>query len=164
MPDSSLFQQLLSRANTPLVPQIGEAADSAANSITEPSLNQSPAMASLKGFGAGALQGAGHLVSGMTSPMSLGITAATGGLGKLLGAGAGALEGSAAPSAVDAAGVGMNAMRGMLEPVTEKLGERLPQFTPVGGEDLYNAGRQGPHTLIDPAYKAYLRIMANKGR
>lgn len=67
----------------PLTDLPSRMAKSVGDYIDAPSLDRSPMMASIRGFGAGALQGLGDVVSGMTSPINL----AT--------AGAGALEKSA---------------------------------------------------------------------
>lgn len=49
-------------------------------------------------------------------------------------------------------------------PVRETLGEINPEFTPMGGEGLFNVGKEAVQGLIDPAVKAYLRIMSTMGR
>jgi hypothetical protein len=63
-----------------------------ADSVDSPSLNRSPTMASIEGFGAGALQGIGNLLSGLTSPLNIATTALTAGSGL---AGKAGLEGIA---------------------------------------------------------------------
>jgi hypothetical protein len=45
-----------------------------------------------------------------------------------------------------------------------KLGERLAEFAPVGGEDAYNALRAIPKKVIDPAEEAFKRILMMGGR
>ena len=62
---AELLQTLLQRALTPLVPETAVAP--AVASLTTPKLDQSPWMARLKGFGAGALEG----VREQTSPLNL---------------------------------------------------------------------------------------------
>lgn len=64
--------------NKPLV-DLSPAASRAANFIDEPSLDDTPASAGWKGFAAGAIQGLGDVVSGLTSPLELGLAAASGG-------------------------------------------------------------------------------------
>lgn len=54
------------------------AASAVANKIDQPSLNRGPMMAMLQGGLAGAIEGAGNVVSDMTSPLSI-ATALTGG-------------------------------------------------------------------------------------
>lgn len=49
-------------------------------------------------------------------------------------------------------------------PVQETLGESHPDFTPVGGEGLFNVAKQGLHDLVDPAYAAYLKLLGQGGR
>lgn len=142
---NALLQQLLARATTPLVPQVGQAADSAAQAMTTPKLDESPMMAKLKGFGAGALQGAGHLISDQTSPLNLALMATSmpklGSLGKI--------------------GI---AKTPALAPAAETLGELNPMFTPVGGEGMFNLGKKTLAKVTDPAEAAYHRLLANGGR
>lgn len=46
----------------------------------------------------------------------------------------------------------------------ETLGERAADFTPVGGEGLYNVARTGLKKVMDPAEAAYHAILAKGGR
>ncbi len=46
----------------------------------------------------------------------------------------------------------------------ERLGEFDPEFTPVGGEWLYNAGRQAVRTIADPVEQAFQKILLRGGR
>lgn len=48
-------------------------------------------------------------------------------------------------------------------PVMETLGERIPDFTPVGGEAMYNAGRQAPRAMAEPMEGVYQRISQLRG-
>lgn len=68
----------LSRAwktlSSPLTDLPSKAASYLADKIDEPRLNQSPDVASMKGFLAGATKSAGDLVSGLTSPLNLGLS------------------------------------------------------------------------------------------
>lgn len=107
----SLLKALLARVTAPLVPQVEQAADTTADTITTPHLAQSPTMARLKGFGAGALQGAGHLLSDMTSPLNLALMAPTLGMG-------GAAEAAAEP-AVEAAPAALRGVRKALSPIEQ---------------------------------------------
>lgn len=130
-----LLQALLSRATTPIVPQ--QAIQPAVDSLTEPKLDQSPMMAKLKGFSAGALEGA----RGLTDPLTLGSMAIPGGL---------ALRGAKSAG---------KAITGIRQSVPA-LGETIAEFTPVGGEATYNAGRAASKApdLMETMYK---RLMAS---
>lgn len=142
----SLFQTLLAKATTPLVP--ASVTQPLTNSLTEPSLTQSPAMASLKGFGAGALEGA----RGLTSPANIAGTLGDD-LPIAMGAGLAAKYfpkvAQALPEVAAAA---------------PKLGEMAAEFAPVGGEAIYNAGKAAYHAAADPAMSAYFRLLASRGR
>ena len=46
----------------------------------------------------------------------------------------------------------------------ETLGETHPEYTPAGGEELYNVGKQGLQKLSDPVEQAYQRILMARGR
>jgi hypothetical protein len=125
----------------PLLPQ--SAIQGLQDSLTEPKLDQSPLMAQVKGFGAGALDG----IRNLTSP------------GDLL-----ALTGLAS------AAVGPRPPQGPVVepfptrsafPVQETLGERpgFGEFTSVGGEHMHNPaiaqerGAGGPG--VDPLVQKY---------
>lgn len=144
---NDLLKQLLSRATTPLIPQVGEAADSAAQTMTTPKLDESPMMAKLKGFGAGALSGAGHYISDNTSPAN--IAALLAGTSQLRGA-----KGIA--TGASQLGLGM--------PAAETLGEMSAAHTPVGGESFFNMARQAGKAIVDPAEAAYHRLLQRGGR
>ena len=64
---------LLGKLTQPLTTAPSRFAESIASSIDEPALERSPMAARVRGFGAGAIQGIGDLVSGMTSPLDLGL-------------------------------------------------------------------------------------------
>lgn len=68
----SLWQSL----NTPLVPQIKEAASAIAEWMDRPTLERSRFSAQAHGAVAGAVQGAGDLLSGFTSPVGIALTLA----------------------------------------------------------------------------------------
>ncbi len=51
-----------------------------------------------------------------------------------------------------------------MAPVMETLGETNPEFTPMGGEGLYNVGKEAIHGLMDPALRAYTKLMGTMGR
>jgi hypothetical protein len=63
----------------PLTTLPSEFASGLADYIDRPSLERSPLRAQIEGFGAGALQGLGDVISGFTSPIDLATTALTGG-------------------------------------------------------------------------------------
>lgn len=51
-----------------------------------------------------------------------------------------------------------------IAPVAETLGEINPQFTPAGGEGLYNVAKEGIKHPVDSALAAYHAILARGGR
>src|SRR4051812_45847427 len=63
-------------ANTPLVPQIAQAAHAIAAHIDAPRLDQSRTLAQIKGFLAGSTEAAGTAAAGFTSPLGLALTLA----------------------------------------------------------------------------------------
>lgn len=63
-------------ANTPLVPQIAQAAHAIAAHIDAPRLDQSKTLAQIKGFLAGSTEAAGTAAAGFTSPLGLALTLA----------------------------------------------------------------------------------------
>lgn len=174
MPNDSLMQALLARAQTPLVPQ--SAIQPAVSSLTEPKLDQSPMMARIKGFGAGALEG----LRGQTSPLNLAALATLPmGGGAARGAVAGA-EGLARviPEVVEAAPAVKQVMP-MADDVTrlaaqlknrlmqvpsagsKTLGQVAPEYTAVGGESALNAGREAMKRVPVPRQDAYTRILGS---
>lgn len=48
-------------------------------------------------------------------------------------------------------------------PVQETLGETHPDFTPMGGEQMYNIARGGVHKAGDAALDAYHALIAKLG-
>lgn len=72
--EPGMLQKAWEWARTPLTTAPSEAASAVANSIDQRSLNESKLGAQLKGFAAGALEGAGNLVSSLTSPLDLALT------------------------------------------------------------------------------------------
>lgn len=136
-------------ATTPIVPEgpVSKFNDT----LTTPHLHQSPGMARLKGFGAGALEG----LRGLTSPLQLAGMAGLGGsvIGALRAAGGAAGGLGEAASAMGRAG-----------PAMETLGEVSPEFTPVGGEEMYNVGKGATEApQLSPLQKAYQNIMTKRG-
>jgi hypothetical protein len=63
-------------ANTPLIPKIAEAAHAIAAHIDTPTLDRSRLAAQIRGFLAGATEGAGDVASAFTSPVGLALTVA----------------------------------------------------------------------------------------
>lgn len=127
-------------ANKPVVPP-SEAVDK----LAQPGLDDSPTWAKAKGFASGALEG----LRKQSSPLNmLGLaTMAIPGAGAIRGARA-AEEGSEAVLGLSKAILGLSPKR--YTPVTETLGELLPEYAPVGGEAMYNVGRGA----IEPVEKA----------
>jgi len=70
---------LLGRLTQPLTTAPSRIAGGIAEYIDQPSLERSPMRARIQGFGAGALEGLGDLISGLTSPLDLALLATTGG-------------------------------------------------------------------------------------
>lgn len=140
MPHSPLdyLKQIWSMANTPMVPQ--SAIQPAQDLLDSPSLDRSPLEASIRGFGAGALEG----VRGLTTPLNMGAMAIP---------------------ALRALGRGRTAAApmGPAQPM-QTLGEQMAEFTPVGGEAAYNATR--PSSQIKPTdiYELVKGKMGGRGR
>jgi len=67
----SALGRLVDRLNTPLVPQIATGARAIAEPLAQPGLNDSPWWARVKGFTAGATEGAGDVAASFTSPLGL---------------------------------------------------------------------------------------------
>lgn len=70
--------------NTPLIPQIADAAHAIAAHIDAPALDRSETIAHIRGFFSGATEGAGDLAAGMTSPVGIALTLATAGEGAIV--------------------------------------------------------------------------------
>ena len=169
-------------ATTPLVN-----ADSAADAIDSPSLERSPGMARLQGFGAGALQG----LAGLTSPLELA------GMATLPGAFRAAKAARAAknafgtvtrpssapfdlvdnaptpqvnPSMGDADSLIGDLQRNLAKVPSKRpapmdtLGESAAEFTPIGGEGLYNAGQGAQSQLPADILDMLMPKMGGRGR
>jgi hypothetical protein len=78
-PQSGWLSKAWHTISDPLTDLPSRVAKKAADYIDQPSLERSPTMARIAGFGAGALQGIGDAVSGLTSPINLATAALTGG-------------------------------------------------------------------------------------
>lgn len=78
-PEPGMLSRAWTRLSQPLTTLPSKAAKAVADVIDQPSLTRSPTMARIAGFGAGALEGIGDVVSGFTSPVNLGTAALTGG-------------------------------------------------------------------------------------
>lgn len=76
--EPTMLSNAWSAVNKPLV-DVTPMTDRGADYIDTPSLDDTPASAGWKGFAAGALQGLGDVISGLTSPLELGLAAASGG-------------------------------------------------------------------------------------
>ena len=159
-------------ANTPLVN-----ADGAADAIDSPSVERSPMEARVRGFGAGALQG----LAGMSTPLNIGM-AAMPAMGAMMRGGQAAkrlapaldLIDTPTPKQVMPGADDVNALIGDLRrnlakvpsrrPPMETLGEVNPQFTPVGGEGIYNAGQGAAGSGPVDAYQLLLSKLGGRGR
>lgn len=168
----------MARATTPLVPP-----SAAVDRLAQPGLNDSKPWAMAKGFGSGVLEG----LRQQTSPVNLaGLATLPMGLGagKAAVGAADALAG-VVPELVDAA-QGVKQVVPMADDVTRlahtlrqrllqvpssakvatKLGQTAQEFTPVGGESVLNAAREGMTKVASPARASvqdtlYKRIMAS---
>jgi hypothetical protein len=81
----SLLSKIWEKVNTPLTDLPSRVAGKLADKIDQRSLDENPFMAKVKGFFAGATQGAGDVASSLSSPLNLALTAA-GGAGELAAA------------------------------------------------------------------------------
>lgn len=79
--EPGLLSKITDFATKPLLTFPSTLASEEANRIDQPSLTRSPGMARLQGFGAGALQGLGDLVSSLSSPVNLATGLLSGGSG-----------------------------------------------------------------------------------
>ena len=59
---------------------------------------------------------------------------------------------------------GLSEASSRMAPVAETLGEISPEFTPQGGETMYNMGRKAIQGLADPTERAYQRLAGMLGR
>lgn len=125
----------------PLIPE--EPVRKLQEQIDPRSLEQSPWVARLRGFGAGALEGLRNL----SSPAQLANIASV--AIPMMGA-------YRAPKAVQ----GLAEAISDAAPAAQTLGELLPEYTPRGGEALYNIGRQmTPRTSSPLAESAFTRYV-----
>lgn len=121
--------------------------------LDTPSLERSPWEARLRGFGAGALEGLAEQITPLNIA-GLAMAGMPGANPRVLGALKYGLEGVGLGRASKAAsGAIQGASRAIPQleryaPVAETLGETLPEFTAVGGEALYNAGRQAGPNIV----------------
>lgn len=133
---------LWERISVPLTDAPSRWATSIADSIDMPSLERSPLVARMQGFGAGALQGLGDLVSGLTSPINLATTLLTAGSGTAIKAG---MPGLAKIASLGAKGAGaLTAAHGagnVLSPEST-LAERGQGLTEIAGGILGMRGVQ----------------------
>lgn len=164
-------------ANTPLVN-----ADQTADAIDSPSVERSPGMARLQGFGAGALQG----LAGLSTPLNIAGMMAGPAMGALKGVSRmGQMAQKAAPTldlidtpipkqimpSMDDANSLIGDLQRNLARVPSKrpapmdtLGESLPEFTPMGGEGLYNAGKGVNQQLPADILDMLMSKMGGRGR
>lgn len=130
-------------ANKPLTDLPTQAAQKVARPLTDWGMNH-PGILGGMARGAGAFgESLGSTLSDMTSPLSLGVTMATGGLG---GGAVGAGEGAALREGPAA----MQGLRGAIPAASKIVNEvqhapvNLPaEMLEYGGEDAYNVARQG---------------------
>lgn len=51
-------------------------------------------------------------------------------------------------------------LKDVYSPVAETLGETMAEFTPRGGEELYNIGKRAAQGVVDPLESAYQTVRA----
>lgn len=172
-----ILKKMGSWASTPMVDE--ESIAPIQDAIDSPSLDRSPGMARLQGFGAGAIEG----LRGMTSPMNLAMSAIPA-LGALRGAGrvakaAGPTLDLVEPSVIKQVAPAMDDVDSLIgdmqrnlarvpnrRPPMETLGEQAAEFTPRGGEGIYNVARQHGSGAqhMDPHQMLMMRGMGGRGR
>lgn len=156
MPDNSLLQALLARAQTPLTEIPTQAAQAVARPVTDYGMNHAGPLGTAAKYAGAFGENVGDTLTGMTSPLQLALAAATGGLGKGIGRLAGAGVGLTSKAAVGAA----KALPGAVPGLTHATAE----FAPVGGEAAANAARAGMQQVASPGARnveqtLYRRIM-----
>lgn len=142
-PDTrSTFARAVDVATTPLLPQLATSISKAAEAIDEPTLDRGPWRARSEGFLRGAVEGAGQLVTQLTSPLDLGLTLATGGSAAAAKRGLSGLR-SAFRAAEVAGGAALTA-RGAERAMTgDSLADRAAGLLEVAG----GAAALAPRTL-----------------
>lgn len=154
-----------------------------------PSMDRSPMEARMRGFGAGALEG----MRGLTTPLDLAAVAmpmagrAISGLKGMMGAGRAAQAAGptmdiieqnpikqVAGSMGDVESLIGDMRRNMarvpqagskMAPMAETLGERAAEFTPAGGEAMYNIGKGAgqPGAGMDGMYDLLMKRFGGRG-
>jgi hypothetical protein len=161
--ERSTLGKLYDKATTPLTTKPSEIATDVANSIDQRSLAETPWMARLKGFAAGATEGVGNILTQMTSPLDLALTLVSGGgvtAGKrgLLGISKAARQAEAALSAPFVAAGASEAVQGAQEGDMARVGAGAVQAV-LGGAGMKSAGTHSfPPKKVTEAY------MKSKGR
>lgn len=146
-------------ANTPIIDE--ETIQPYQDMVDSPSLERSPMEARMRGFGAGAMEGMRQLAT----PLNMGMMAAGPAIGMMRGAKAASKVINPGFDLIEANPVAqitpamddVNALIGDLQrnlakipkrrPQMETLGEGMAEFTPKGGEGMYNAGKGAPQRL-----------------
>lgn len=136
---NELLQALLDKASTPLTTLPSRAGQATAEALNNKGWGKTGALA----------EGVGNTLSDLTSPVSLALMglgpmagkAASGMLGAKVAGPVGAEVGSALKPSLT--GLGKLAVPSLTRgaKVAETLGEMSPDFTPVGGEGMYNVSR-----------------------
>jgi hypothetical protein len=158
--EPSMLKKAWDWANTPLTDAPSRLASKEADFIDQRSLNESPTAARLKGFVAGAEQGAGNLVSGLSSPLNLALTALSGGASAagsrgMLGISRAARAAEAALNAPIAAEGAYNTVQGIREGNVVKAGMGVAQA--AGGA----AGMRSALTHVPASPSTTSRIPAS---
>ena len=170
-----LLKKAGSFATTPIVPK--SAIQPAQDMLDSPSLERSPMEARMRGFGAGALEG----LRGMTTPLD--VAGLVGGgamgmmgrgakaMGKVINPGLDLIESvpvrQIAPAIDDVNSLIGDMQRNLARvpnrrPTMETLGERAAEFTPTGGEGLYNVGKTQPSLPSGDAFEGLLNQLGGR--
>ena len=177
-----LLKRAGSWATTPLVDE--ESIAPYQDALDAPALERSPIEARLRGFGAGAMEG----LRGMTSPLELAGIAAGGAGGVLKGLGrtGGAVSKASKmaptldvvePRAVNQVAPAMDDVESLIgdlkrnlarvpnrRPPQETRGESVAEFTPRGGEGMFNMGREAVSKPPMDAYEMLMKQFGGRGR
>lgn len=163
MPDNSLLQALLQRAQTPITEIPTQVAQAVARPVTDYGMNHAGPLGTAAKYAGAFGENVGDTLTGMTSPIQLALMAASGGVGKVAGKLGSAAMGVTRSSALGAAkGLAEGAHAGPLG--IPGLTHAAAEFAPVGGEAVANAARAGMSKIASPGARnveqtLYKRIM-----
>lgn len=133
---------LLSKAyraiSNPLLPEVANSGAVLEQEISRPKLSDadSPMLAALRGFGAGAVKGAGHLAASYTSPLSIASLAA-GPISRLAGMASPASQAISTGSRLEQSGFQLP--KPSVMPSPSRLAELYRKFGMVDPSDTYSS-------------------------